>query len=174
MIEFQQFKKNCKNFVEKNFNDLHFSIKTLDTNEIGVFLNKEGFVIEKTKYENSVKIYLRKKGKEDILLRSFIIVYGNELEKEYFMKGFNKLYFDTYEELNGIFVFLRILYDRNLKKYFENDFMSKEIKFFFESLDTKDFSLQETQDFLVATFEYSKRIRFSNKGEIYLLNVSNT
>ncbi|MBP3606846.1 MAG: hypothetical protein J6J11_00835 [Treponema sp.] len=169
MTEFQKFSKIFKNCAKNIFKDLHFSIKTIDSNEIGIFLNNEGFVIEKTKYENSIKIYLRKNGKSDLLLRSFMIIYGCEMEKKCFEKGFNKLYFDTDEDLNGLLIFLRAQYDKILKKYFENDLMSREIENFFEKIPKKDFSLQETQQLLVESMTYSRRIRFSDRGEIYLL-----
>lgn len=118
MNESNNFSQIIKINAKKLFINHKISVKNTNRNDISIFFNNEGFIIEKTKHENSIKIFLHKKDKADLMFRSFIILYGNEKEKEYFSKGYNKLFFDTEEDLLGILKFLKNKYDNNVKIFF--------------------------------------------------------
>ena len=172
MNDFHNFKKIFKNLAKRVFTYSNVSIKNLDANEIGILFNNDGFVIDKTKNENSIKIFLRKGNNPDLLLRSFIIVYGSDKEKEYFEKGYNKLFFDSEIDLIGILVFLKNKYDFNIKSFFENDLMYMEIEKFFmdkrKQQEGKKDSLDETRKLIIASMVFSKKLRFTQDGNPYM------
>lgn len=166
------FRKNLKIIAKKIFSCSDVSIKNLDANEVGILFNNNGFVIEKTKNENSIKIFLRKGNPPDLLFRSFILVYGNSIEKNYFEKSYNKLYFDSEKELQGILNFLKNKYDTSLKAFFSDNLMSIEIEKYFteqrENTKGKTFTIQETQTLIAESMAFAKKIRFTQEGNIYL------
>lgn len=172
MNDFHNFKKIFKNLAKRVFTYSNVSIKNLDANEIGILFNNDGFVIDKTKNENSIKIFLRKGNNPDLLLRSFIIVYGSDKEKEYFEKGYNKLFFDSEIDLIGILVFLKNKYDFNIKSFFENDLMYMEIEKFFmdkrKQQEGKKDSFDETRKLIIASMAFSKKLRFTQDGNPYM------
>ena len=160
----ENFEQICKVNAKSLFADYKVTVKSLNKNELCIFFNNEGFVIEKTKHENSIKIFLHKKDKVDLMLRSFIILYGNEIEKEYFTKSYNKMFFDTKEDLIGILKFLRNKYENSMKFFFENDSMYKEIESNFNKLQNKQKlknGLEETQKLIYESMLYAQKIRFS-------------
>ena len=87
MNEIKNFSQIIKIKLRELFIDYKISIKSISKNEISIYIDNEGFIIEKTRYENSIKIFLHKKNKADLMLRSFLIVYGDAIEKEYFAKS---------------------------------------------------------------------------------------
>jgi hypothetical protein len=173
--EINDFVTICKPFVKEFFSFDKVKIKCPSKNEINIIFNKnEGIVLEKTKCENSLKVFLRKSMQSDLMLRSVVILYGNDIESDFFGKGFNKLYFDTEDELRGIVVFLRKKYDLFIKNYFIDDSIIININRYFEGLsdemkkNKKIMTLDETQRKIIETMEFSKKVRFSLDGEIYL------
>lgn len=172
MNEIRNFSQIIKINIKEFFSDYKISVKSINKNEISIFINNEGFIIEKTNHENSIKIFLHKKNKVDLMFRSFLILYGNEKEKEYFSKSYNKLFFDTEEDLIGILKFLKVKYDDNVKIFFENNSMYDKIEMYFNNFQMqqkeKKISLEERQRQIYESMQFSKRIRFSIDGVIYL------
>ncbi len=172
MNEIKNFSQIIKIKLRELFIDYKISIKSISKNEISIYIDNEGFIIEKTRYENSIKIFLHKKNKPDLMLRSFIILYGDEIEKEYFAKSYNKLFFDTEDDLIGILKFLKNKYDDTIKYFFEDNSMYDNIEMYFNKLqmlqNEKEYSLEEQQRHIFETMQFSQKIRFSTDGEIYL------
>lgn len=168
MNENQDFRKNFKVLAKKIFIYPKVSIKNLDAREIGILFDNGGFVIEKTKGEDSIKIFLRKKGKEPLWLRTLMIVCGNEFEKEIFYNSYNKFFFETNDDLNGILVFLKNKYDTIIKKYFEDDSIDEEMNRYFCNLPIKILSSQEQHQFSINMMLFARKIRFSKDGTPYL------
>lgn len=172
MNEIKNFSQIIKIKLRELFIDYKISIKSISKNEISIYIDNEGFIFEKTRYENSIKIFLHKKNKADLMLRSFLILYGDEIEKEYFAKSYNKLFFDTEDDLIGILKFLKNKYDDIIKYFFEDNSMYDNIEMYFNKLqmlqNEKEYSLEEQQSQIYETMQFSQKIRFSTDGEIYL------
>lgn len=170
----QNFNKICKKLAKEIFVYSNVSIKSIASNEIGILFEGNGFIIESTKNEDSIKIYLRKRYKPDLLIRSFFVVYGDSEEKMFFEKGYNKFFFDSDTELKGILIFLKKKYDSVLQSFFSDDSMYLEIEKYFENKRKsnleKSYSPEETQKFIIETISFSKRIRFTQNGSIYMIN----
>jgi len=134
-----------------------------------LFETAEGIVFEKTKGENSVKIFLINTF-EKTWLRALMMCFGTEEEKEYFSKGYNKLYFDSMEELEEIVRFMQIKYDAYLFHYFESDEMYKELLEYYKNqkFPVVDNSLESLQKRVIEAMAFSKRVKFSQDGNIYL------
>lgn len=143
--------------------------------EITVIINneKDGLLFQKTKDENSIKIFLVKHNLPDMMLRSVMICYGSENEKEIFSKSFNKLYFNNKEELDNILKFIQKKYDFLLMKYFESDNMYQEIIKYCKTQIEEPFdkSIDAVQKKIIETMAFSKRIKFTTEGNIFLQNI---
>ena len=61
MNEIRNFSQIIKINIKEFFSDYKISVKSINKNEISIFINNEGFIIEKTNHENSIKIFLHKK-----------------------------------------------------------------------------------------------------------------
>ena len=94
------------------------------------------------------------------------------MKKEYFVKSYNKLFFDTEDDLIGILKFLKNKYDDTIKYFFEDNSMYDNIEMYFNKLqmlqNEKEYSLEEQQSQIYETMQFSQKISFSTDGEIYL------
>ena len=92
----------------------------------------------------------------------------------FFEKGYNKFFFDSDTELKGILIFLKKKYDSVLQSFFSDDSMYLEIEKYFENKRKsnleKSYSPEESQKFIIETISFSKRIRFTQNGSIYMIN----
>lgn len=175
MTNTTNFAAKYKPFLKELFNLKEVKVKKIASNGIGIFVfnEVECIIFQNSKSDNAIKIFLDKFRNGSLMLRDFMIVYGNELEKKCFEGGINKLYFDTEEELQGIFTFVRKKYDLLIKDFFERDTKIRVIDNYFEkrreeSKNIPSPSVEEMQKKFVKIMEFSRKVKFTSDGEIYL------
>lgn len=169
-----KFSSEYKNIVKDLFSEFGCKVRAGENkNSIEIMTNQNNkIIIEKSKYDCSVQVYIKKENKPETLLRSIIIVLGNKQEKDIFYKCYNKIYYESEGELINFFIFLKKKYIQLFKRYFEDSEVEAEIITFFENLTPRQFkSTEDENKWISETIFYSKKIKFSKDGEVYLNSV---
>jgi hypothetical protein len=92
--------------------------------------NQNRFIIEKKKLENAISFYFSRPGILRYAMRNIIIVVGDEPYKSMHINAPDKYYYDTDEELIGIYDFAYGVISKTINTFYYGDLVDKIKEYF--------------------------------------------